>query len=674
MQDHGLCATALRFLAVDAVESARSGHPGVALGFADVLTVLWRKHLRFCPKHPTWMNRDRFVLSNGHASSLYYALLHMSGYALGLHDLAQFRQLHSQTPGHPERDPKLGIDVSTGPLGQGLANAVGMAMSRAYIQSSLESCLHPLVNYNVYAAVGDGCLMEGISHEACSLAGQLGLGNLIVCWDDNGISIDGKVAGWMGEDVPARFRAYGWQVLEGIDGHDPEAIDVALCQAKKDVERPSLLCFRTHIGLGTDWQDDSKSHGQPLGEERIQALRSLWNWPHPPFVLPTDLYAVWRKEYVVDCVAQWDAALIKFKPNLSVEQLAQWEMLSSGSKPDNWEQMCVALLQKARSEQGAMATRKTSKINLEELWSSWPCIIGGSADLAASTGVDCGQIKTWECHDPGPRIQFGVREFAMCAIANGIAASSALRPVISTFLVFSDYAVNAVRMAALMRVPVVFLFSHDSIALGEDGPTHQPIEQMAHLRSIPNLVVWRPADYVETTVAWREILADNTSPSCLLLSRQALPSLGDVIVDAELCARGAYVLQTDANPQVVLFASGSELHLARQAYQVLSTQGVNCAVVAVPCMERFWQQPEEYRSRVLYTDVTVRVAIEAGVANSWHAFGVAHDAVVALHEFGLSAPGMEVKAAMGLHLQALLDCVQKQLVVHNIEHVSLAQG
>ncbi len=621
MKGHSLCATALRILAVDAIEAANSGHPGVALGLADVLCVLWRKHLAMDAAQVQCLDRDHFILSNGHASALYYALLHLAGFALSIDDLKQFRSLGSKTPGHPERDTALGIDVATGPLGQGLANAVGIAAAKKYLAKQ-QACL---ALRQIYAVVGDGCLMEGISHEACALAASLGLNNLVVVWDDNGISIDGDTKQWFAEDVIQRFNAYGWHVIADVDGHDPQAIDEAFIAAKKVTDRPCFIAFKTRIGWASDWEGQAVVHGKPLGKEQVVNLRERLQWSYAAFEIPQSVYTCWSElrgqmHYNSDC--------------------------SIASPTVDWQEYYQKMLETLRPE----ASRVSSKHCLSYLVANIANIIGGSADLSDSTGVMHANNKVWQSDEPGNFIHFGVREFAMFAIANGMAAVG-MRPYVSTFLVFADYGISAIRMAALMRLPVTFVLTHDSVALGEDGPTHQPIEQLAHLRAMPNVQVWRPCDRNETMYAWQAIMQNDTGPSCLVLSRQTLPIMTESVGNAAL--RGAYRLVDVANPRIALLASGSEVAIACEAQQLLAKQGVSAVVISVVCMEMFFKQPASYQALVL-PQALQRVAIEAGSAQSWYDFNVPKNQVLAIDSFGASGKGAEVLSHFGIHVQAVV--------------------
>lgn len=641
---HALCANAVRVLALSSIEKAESGHPGVVLGFADVLTVLWRQHMRFDLSQPDWDNRDRFVLSNGHASALYYAILHCSGMEVGLDDLRDFRQLGSRTPGHPERDLSCGIDVTTGPLGQGLANAVGMAMVEMYhrIKSGY-------LDYFTYVAVGDGCLMEGISHEACALAGRLGLGRLIVCWDDNGISIDGHIAQWAECSVVDRFRAYGWQVIDRVDGHDPQAIDAAIVAAQNCLDRPTLIAFKTIIGHGTDLADSAQVHGKPLGMTRLQSYCQAIGWQGDNFSVPESVYMAWRSSYVAGRYVKWLQNCSALDGCSSFQN--QDEVFQKPLDPD-WSN-CWASWLSSHSDlmQTPLASRQSSQWLLRHLVSMVPQMMGGSADLSESTGMSLPGLPAWQAGgEPGRFVHFGVREFAMFAIANGMATCAGTRPFVSTFLVFSDYGLNAIRLASLMQLPVTFIFTHDSVCVGEDGPTHQPIEQLSHLRSIPGLSVWRPCDAFETGVAWKSILESSRGPSCLILSRQSLPSLGS---DARRwsAACGAYRLDTcGADCDGVLIATGSEVHLALQVQSLLADRGVTVGVLSVPCAERF-AALSHVEQKSLLPVKGFRLVIEAGATPYWYRWvaqqGVVGD-VIGIDCFGASAPGAQVYVQMGM--------------------------
>ena len=657
-QEHQQCADAIRLLALRAIESANSGHPGVVLGFADVLTVLWRQHIRFDITVPNWQNRDRFVLSNGHASALYYAILHCCGFALSVQDLSEFRQAGSRTPGHPERDVSLGIDVTTGPLGQGLANAVGMVFAQQYMQavSSANSICQSttasqLVDYFTYCAVGDGCLMEGISHEACALAGRYGLGRLIVCWDDNGISIDGEVNGWAECSVVDRFRAYGWQVIDAIDGHDSHAINQALCLAQACLERPTLLCFKTEIGFGTDLVGSCQVHGKPLGSARVEALRRTLAIDFDGFDVPAEVLHAWQVYHQPGCAVLWTKAFSK-----SFDPVAmQWDVtdFSQRNKPVDWDGFWNSQLAKMEKIY-RQATRHSSQFILQDLLDWFPGLIGGSADLSESTGVLMPEKYYWHAgRKPAKCLHFGVREFAMFAIANGMSTCFGLRPFTSTFLVFSDYGLNAIRMAALMRLPVTFIFSHDSICVGQDGPTHQPVEQLAHLRSIPGLETWRPADRLETVLAWQQILARRDGPSCLVLSRQKLPWLGQRFFQDDITL-GAYRLDAHGDRcSGVLIASGSEVCLAQTVRDSLQKQGICVGILSVSCLDRFLRASQADRSRLLSTP-GFRFIMEAGSSQCWHQLLIEHGIlgfILSVDIFGASSCGLQLYTQYGFQVE-----------------------
>lgn len=656
---HRRCVAAVKFLALAAIEKANSGHPGVVLGFADVLTVLWRQHMRYDLEQVTWANRDRFVLSNGHASALYYAVLHCCGFDLTVDDLRSFRQLNSRTPGHPERDEMLGIDVTTGPLGQGLANGVGMALAQQYLSAcDPEHGSNACFDYYTYVAVGDGCLMEGISHEACALAGRFGLGRLIVCWDDNGISIDGACERWAEQSVPDRFLSYGWHVIADVDGHDPNAIDCAIQEAKNRLDKPSMICFKTVIAEGTDLAGQASSHGKPLGFERVNALKSALDWGCEDFFVPESVYALWRQNQRQGRATHWQ----QFVANLPDDSVLRTLVLSQGVLCDsNWNQRWHAWLNDAEVFGAPQASRHSSQWILNQIVPREHAVLGGSADLTESTGVLLTDVETWLPQgEPKQFLSFGVREFAMFAMANGLATCSGLRPFVSTFLVFSDYGINAVRMAAMMRLPVIFVFSHDSVFVGEDGPTHQPIEQLSHLRTIPNLQTWRPADGFETGMAWKQMLERNDGPSCLVLSRQKLPSFGcdQRRFNAEYGGYRLDTQQASCSAQGVLIATGSEVALAMAVQQHLLQQGIRIAVVSMPCVERFLQASKAYQDQVLSPGYRYRVILEAGSGQCWYRFlqGVCGQ-VVSIDQFGVCGPGQSVYERFGFDIESVCDVV-----------------
>ena len=656
-QAHNLCANAVKILAIAAIERAQSGHPGVVLGFADVLTVLWRCHMRFDTTMPDWQNRDRFVLSNGHASALYYAILHVCGFDIGLDDLAAFRQMGSKTPGHPERDVGLGIDVATGPLGQGLANAVGMALAQRYLDDRLSTeSSNKVMDFYTYAAVGDGCLMEGVSHEACSLAGRLGLGHLIVCWDDNGISIDGEVDQWSEVSVVDRFRSYGWQVIDGVDGHDPEKIDQALNDAKLCFKQPTLICFKTKIGRGTDWEGSAQSHGKPLGKDRFLALKNDLGWVLDDFCVSDEVYHHWQAHYQFHRYDDWVASLASVTDPFWRSRAVACE--DGLNLPEDWQSLWQEWLDfDGDFVRSSQASRHSSQYLLSRLIDRIPFLIGGSADLAESTGVRLDPLLTWQIGQSSkPFIHFGVREFAMFAIANGLSTCMGIRPFVSTFLVFSDYGINAVRMAALMRLPVIFIFSHDSVFVGEDGPTHQPVEQLSHLRAIPNLDVWRPGDAFETGIAWKQMLERNTGPSCLVLSRQKLQPLGrcEMRWGSE---HGACRIDDHGDQcHGLLLATGSEVGLALEVQKALAQQKITVGIVSMICVERFDEAPEAYQKEVLPNNQHFRLILEAGSSQCWYRFlvGGIIGEVCGVDQFGQSAPGSSVYAQCGFSVDKVV--------------------
>lgn len=652
-------ALAVRFLSIDAVEQAQSGHPGMPLGMADIATVLWQKYLKYNPKNPYWFNRDRFILSNGHGSMLHYALLHLSGYKLSIEEIRNFRQLHSKTPGHPECTDTPGVETTTGPLGQGIANAVGMAIAEKILAAQFNDDEYELVNHYTYVFAGDGCMMEGVSHEACSLAGTLGLGKLIVFYDDNGISIDGKVDPWFKDNTAERFRAYHWHVVEGIDGHDYESIDEAIVSAQKETEKPSLIICKTIIGHGSNLAGSEKVHGAPLGEEDIKRMRALNNWPHPPFVIPDALYAAWNHEEMGEKEEQaWLTICNNYK---QAHTDAYYEFLRriNGDLPDNWQQQSDLFIKKCLHNEKALATRKASQACLEEYAALLPELFGGSADLTGSNNTNWSGTRpiSHETFD-GNYLYYGVREFGMSAIMNGLALHGGFIPYGGTFLVFADYARNAVRLSALMQKRVIFVYSHDSIGLGEDGPTHQPIEHASMLRMTPNMDVWRPADLVETAVAWQQAIEKHTGPSSLLLSRQNLPALKYKEEDWENIKRGAYILEDVSSPEIILIATGSELQIALEAAQQLRKIGKAIRVVSMPCAEVFLRQPQEYQEQVLPHAIRKRVAIEAGATAYWYRFVGLDGKVIGIDRFGVSAPAQDAYNYLGLTVEKTIEAIE----------------
>ncbi len=649
-------AHAIRFLSIDAVEAAQSGHPGMPLGMADIATVLWQKFLKHNPKNPKWFNRDRFILSNGHGSMLLYSLLHLTGYDLTIQDLKHFRQLHSKTPGHPECTDTPGVDTTTGPLGQGLANAVGMAIAEKILATEFNDNDTTLIDHYTYAFIGDGCLMEGISHEVSSLAGTLGLGKLIVFYDDNGISIDGEVDAWFTDDTAARFRAYHWHVVDQIDGHDDAAIEHAIMDARHETNKPSLIICKTIIGYGSPLAGTEKAHGAPLGAENIQVLRTVLNWPHPAFIIPDSLYAAWNHvEQGTQDEQQWLQSCHTYQQQRPAEY-HEFLRRINGDLPDQWHTNSLAFITQCQQNNKAIATRKASQQCLEHYASLLPEMLGGSADLTGSNNTNWSGSRAIS-HDNfnGNYIQYGVREFGMSAIMTGLALHGGFIPYGGTFLVFADYARNAVRMSALMKQRVIFVYTHDSIGLGEDGPTHQPIEHAAMLRMTPNMHVWRPADLMETAVAWTCALERHTGPSCLLLTRQNLPPLTHAIDDYERIKRGGYILQDgEKTPDAILIATGSEVQLAIETANQAKTMGWSVRVVSMPCAERFLAQDSAYQEEVLPNTVRKRVAIEAASSTYWYRFVGLDGAVIGIDRFGVSAPATDAYQALGITVERTL--------------------
>lgn len=644
-------ANAIRALSMDAVQLAHSGHPGAPMGMADIAEALWRGPLRFNPANPLWFERDRFVLSNGHASMLLYAILHLTGYPISIEDLRSFRQLGSHTPGHPEHDPRLGIETTTGPLGQGLAMAVGMALAERLLAAQFNRPGHDIVDHYTYVFLGDGCLMEGISHEACSLAGTLGLGKLICLYDDNGISIDGKVQGWFTDDTPRRFAAYGWQVIRDVDGHDGEAVARALRRARVNTRQPTLICCRTVIGWGAPKKQGTKAtHGEPLGAEEVAATRKAIGWEAPPFVVPEDVRAAWdQRERGAKLEKAWKRRFNKYRRE-HPELAAEYERRMKGVLPPNWSDLVHAAFAAAASVGAVQATRASSQVVLNVLGPSMSELLGGSADLT-------GSVNTWhKASHPvtaddasGNYVYYGVREFAMTAIMNGLALHGGFIPYAGTFLVFSDYARNAVRLAALMQQRVVLVYTHDSIGLGEDGPTHQPIEHLASLRAMPNLSLWRPADAYETAVAWRAAIERARGPTCLVLTRQGVPQQPRSEQQAAECARGGYVLIDAPAPlEAIVIATGSEVAIAADAVRALQARGRRVRLVSMPSTDVFDAQSEEWRERVLPGAVTARIAVEAGATQCWWRFVGSRGQVLGIDRFGASGKGADLFRHYGL--------------------------
>ena len=647
---------------MDAVQKANSGHPGAPMGMAEIAEVLWNHHLRHNPKNPQWANRDRFVLSNGHGSMLIYALLHLSGYDVSIDDLKAFRQLHSKTPGHPELGYTPGIETTTGPLGQGLSNAVGMALAEKLLAKQFNRPSFPVVDHFTYVFLGDGCLMEGISHEVCSLAGTWGLSKLIAFYDDNGISIDGHVTGWFTDKTPERFAAYGWQVIRDVDGHHADEVEAAIREAKSDNVRPTLICCKTVIGLGApNKQGGHDVHGAPLGPNEIQAAREYIGWDHPPFEIPTEVYAAW--DATVRGAASevaWNATMAAYAqafPDLARE----FERRVGGELPENWEAFTETALKNTNEAAATIATRKASQNSIEALAAGLPELLGGSADLTGSNLTNWSGSKPIARDGAGNYIHYGVREFGMAAIMNGLALHGGFIPYGGTFLMFSEYARNALRMAALMKLRSIFVFTHDSIGLGEDGPTHQPVEQTATLRMIPNMQVWRPCDTVETMVAWTCAVERKTGPSCLALSRQNLPFVKRTAAATAKIKRGGYVLaESKGAAKAVIIATGSEVDLALKAQDVLAEAGVPVRVVSMPCTSVFDAQSAAYRASVLPVGIA-RIAVEAGVTDGWYKYVGLEGAVVGLDRFGESAPAGALFKEFGFTVDNVVATVKSVL-------------
>ena len=642
-------ANAIRALAMDAVQQAKSGHPGAPMGMADMAVALWGQHLQHNPANPQWANRDRFVLSNGHGSMLIYALLHLTGYALPIEELKNFRQLGSKTAGHPEVGHTPGVETTTGPLGQGITNAVGMAQAEKLLAAEFNRDGHEIVDHHTYVFLGDGCLMEGISHEACALAGAWKLNKLIALWDDNGISIDGQVTPWFGDDTPARFEAYGWNVIRAVDGHNTAAVSAAIAQAKQSGDKPTLICCRTSIGFGSpNRAGTAKAHGEPLGAEEIALTRAALGWSHGPFEIPAEVYADWdAKAAGAQREAAWNERFAAYSAAYP-EQAAAFTRRMRGELPANFAEIAAQIASQAHDEAATVATRKASQLALEGLTAALPELLGGSADLTGSNLTntkstpalrvdDKGNVVKTEDGQIGRHINYGVREFGMAAIMNGITLHGGYIPYGGTFMTFSDYSRNAIRMAALMRQRVIHVLTHDSIGLGEDGPTHQPIEHAASLRLIPGLDVWRPADTAETAVAWTLALAQANRPTALLLSRQNLPYLAKSEAALDQIANGAYVLSEPEGgaAQAVIIATGSEVQLALQAQQLLAAENIRVRVVSMPSTSVFDRQSDEVQAAVLPDNIP-RIAVEMGSSDGWWKYGVS--AVVGIDRFGDSAP------------------------------------
>jgi transketolase len=652
-------SNAIRALAMDAVQKANSGHPGAPMGMAEIAEVLWNRHLRHNPKNPHWADRDRFVLSNGHGSMLVYALLHLTGYDLSIDDLKQFRQLHSKTPGHPEVGYAPGVETTTGPLGQGITNAVGMALAEKLLANEFNRPGQEIVNHYTYVFLGDGCLMEGISHEACSLAGTWGLSKLIAFYDDNGISIDGHVEGWFTDKTPERFHAYGWQVIRNVDGHNQDAIDAAIRAARDDESRPTLICCKTVIGMGSPNKQGSHDvHGAPLGDAEIAAARAYMGWPHAAFEIPAEIYAGWdAKQKGAGWESDWQGrfdAYAKAHPELA----AEFKRRMAGDLPAEWSAHVDTVLAKLNEKAETIATRKASQNSIEAFAPKLPELLGGSADLTGSNLTNWSGSKSVTREGKGNYIHYGVREFGMAAIVNGIALHGGFIPYGGTFLMFSEYARNALRMAALMKQRSIFVFTHDSIGLGEDGPTHQPVEQIASLRLIPNMDMWRPCDTVESAVAWASAIERRDGPTCMAFSRQNLPFVKRKAATQANIRRGGYVLVDSVGaPKVVLLATGSEVDLALKAQAKLADEGIPVRVVSMPCTNIFDRQDAAYRASVLPKGVPT-VAVEAGVTDGWYKYVGLEGAVIGLDRFGESAPAGALFKEFGFTVENVVETVK----------------
>lgn len=651
-------ANAVRALSMDAVQQAKSGHPGAPMGMADIAQVLWCDYLSHNPKNPNWANRDRFILSNGHGSMLLYSLLHLSGYELPIEELKNFRQLHSKTPGHPEYGYAPGVETTTGPLGQGITNAVGMALAEKVLAAQFNREDFNIVDHFTYAFLGDGCLMEGISHEACSLAGTLGLSKLIAFWDDNGISIDGEVEGWFTDDTPKRFEAYGWHVITDVNGHEPNDISAAIAKAQKETGKPTLICCKTTIGFGSPNKEGTEGcHGAPLGDDEIALVRENISWPYPAFEVPNDVYEGWDAKKKGESAEQkWQDKFNQYQqafPELAAEFIRR----KNGTLPDIWNKTCDKYITALQQNPQTLATRKASQNSLNAYAPALPELLGGSADLAGSNLTIHNSSKGISANDAsGNYIYYGVREFGMSAMMNGLSLYGGFKPYGATFLMFMEYARNAVRMAALMKLPAIFVYTHDSIGLGEDGPTHQPVEQLVALRSTPNLDTWRPCDQVESAIAWKAAIERNTGPTALVFTRQGLPQQArnqQQLIDVE---RGAYVLvDSEQEAEIILIATGSEVQLATQAAEELTRQGKAVRVVSMPCTTLFDRQSKQYRDSVLPPTCTKRVAIEALAKDTWYKYVGLDGAVIGMDSFGESAPADELFKHFGITTQAVVD-------------------
>lgn len=657
-------ANAIRALSMDAVQKAKSGHPGAPMGMADIAEVLWNDYLQHNPANPQWVNRDRFILSNGHGSMLIYSLLHLTGYELSVEDLQNFRQLHAKTPGHPEYGYTPGVETTTGPLGQGLANAVGMALAEKVLAAQFNQGGHEIVDHYTYTFVGDGCLMEGISHEACSLAGTLGLGKLVVFYDDNGISIDGEVEGWFTDDTPGRFAAYGWHVVANIDGHDSEAIKAAIEAARSETGKPSIICCKTTIGKGSPNKQGTEScHGAPLGDDEISLTRKALGWLHGPFEIPEAIYQGWSARQRGDTAEQaWNKAFAAYQTQYP-EMADEFSRRMAGNLPSDFTEQADAYINQCQQAAEKIASRKASQNSLNAYGALLPELLGGSADLAGSNlTIFKGSKPISADNADGNYVYYGVREFAMSAMMNGIALHGGFVPFGATFLVFMEYARNAVRMAALMKQRSIFVYTHDSIGLGEDGPTHQPIEQLANLRQTPNLHTWRPCDTVESAVAWKAAIERKDGPSALVFSRQGLACQPRSEEQLQAVARGGYVLKDcDGRPELILIATGSEVQLAMDAAARLQENGKLVRVVSMPSTSVFDAQDADYREAVLPSDVLPRIAIEAAMADFWYKYVGLDGRIIGMDSFGESAPAEQLFDYFGFTLERVVETANELL-------------
>ncbi len=654
-------ANAIRALSMDAVQKANSGHPGAPMGMADIAQVVWGDHLKHNPNNPEWANRDRFILSNGHGSMLIYSLLHLTGYAVSIDDLKDFRQLHSKTPGHPEYGYAPGVETTTGPLGQGIANAVGMAIAEKTLAAQFNRPGFDVVDHNTYAFVGDGCLMEGISHEVCSLAGTLGLGKLNVFYDDNGISIDGEVEGWFTDDTVKRFQSYGWHVIASVDGHDPEAIEKAMQQAKAETNRPSLICCKTTIGFGSPNKGGKEDcHGAPLGEEEIALVRNQLDWPHPAFEIPEEIQKGWdAREKGSQLESEWNDKFVAYT-EAHPELAAELGRRLNGRLHANFNTIAKAYIDQTQKSADKIATRKASQNAIQAYSAAMPEFLGGSADLAGSNLTRWNECKVIDASDSsGNYINYGVREFGMCAIMNGIKLHGGFVPFGGTFLMFMEYARNAIRMAALMKQQVIYVFTHDSIGLGEDGPTHQPVEQIASMRSTPNLINWRPCDATETAVAWKMGIEHKSGPTAMILTRQGLPTQDRNDAQVAMIEKGGYLLvDAGENPDLTIIATGSEVDLAVKAAAELKDKKVN--VVSMPSCEVFDQQDAAYKAKVLPTSGK-RMAVEAATGDLWYKYVGLEGKVISMDQFGESAPADQLFKEFGFTVENVVSQAKELL-------------